>query len=149
MPFLIGTIVQTLTTNVFVNWWHQDSLLTEIWEVSHTRQIFGLYRLLLSVAKTGILFNDINSATYLKKELARCGSRGGTRGPGPPLTLGFKAPKLSIFGPYLIFPYFFLPRFTQHIISLICCFSHSSNSKIFQPHASHSIWISHLKVSCV
>ena len=23
---------------------------------------------------------------------------------GPPLTLGFEAPKLSIFGPYLIFP---------------------------------------------
>ena len=33
--------------------------------------------------------------------LARCGSRGG---PGPPLTLGFEAPKLSIFRPYLIFP---------------------------------------------
>ena len=30
---------------------------------------------------------------------------GGPRGPGPPpLTLGFEAPKLSIFGPYLIFP---------------------------------------------
>ena len=25
-------------------------------------------------------------------------------GPGPPLTLGFEAPKLTIFGPYLIFP---------------------------------------------
>ena len=25
-------------------------------------------------------------------------------GPGPPLTLGFEAPKLSIFGPYLSFP---------------------------------------------
>ena len=52
----------------------------------------------------------------------RCGSRGGPGGPGPPLTLGFEAPKLSIFGPYLIFPYFFLPRFAWHIISLICCF---------------------------
>ena len=30
--------------------------------------------------------------------------QGGARGPGPPLTLGFEAPKLSIFGPYLIFP---------------------------------------------
>ena len=30
--------------------------------------------------------------------------QGGPRGPGPPLTLGFEAPKLSIFGPYLIFP---------------------------------------------
>ena len=29
--------------------------------------------------------------------------RGGPGGPGP-LTLGFEAPKLSIFGPYLIFP---------------------------------------------
>ena len=32
------------------------------------------------------------------------GSRGGPRGPGPPLTLGFEAPKLSILLPYLIFP---------------------------------------------
>ena len=37
--------------------------------------------------------------------------------PGSPLTLGFKAPKLSIFGPYLIFPYFFLPHFACHMIS--------------------------------
>ena len=29
---------------------------------------------------------------------------GGPRGPGPLLTLGFEAPKLSISGPYLIFP---------------------------------------------
>ena len=29
---------------------------------------------------------------------------GGTQGPGNPLTLGFEASKLSIFGPYLIFP---------------------------------------------
>ena len=29
---------------------------------------------------------------------------GGAGGQGPPLTLGFEAPKLSIFGPYLIFP---------------------------------------------
>ena len=29
---------------------------------------------------------------------------GGPGGPGPPLTLGFEAQKLSIFGPYLIFP---------------------------------------------
>ena len=29
---------------------------------------------------------------------------GSPGGPGPPLTLGFEAPKLSIFGPYLIFP---------------------------------------------
>ena len=31
--------------------------------------------------------------------------QGGAPGPrAPPLTLGFEAPKLSIFGPYLIFP---------------------------------------------
>ena len=30
--------------------------------------------------------------------------QGGPGGPGPHLTLGFEAPKLSIFGPYLIFP---------------------------------------------
>ena len=48
---------------------------------------------------------------------------GGPREPGPPpFTLGFEAPKLSIFGPYLIFPSFSLPRFARHIISLICCF---------------------------
>ena len=29
---------------------------------------------------------------------------GGPGGAGPPLTPGFEAPKLSIFGPYLIFP---------------------------------------------
>ena len=29
---------------------------------------------------------------------------GGPGGPGPPLTLGFEAQKLRIFGPYLIFP---------------------------------------------
>ena len=29
---------------------------------------------------------------------------GGPQGPGPPLTLGFEAPKLNIFGPYFIFP---------------------------------------------
>ena len=46
---------------------------------------------------------------------------GADPGGGPTLTLGFEAPKLSIFGPYLIFPLFFLPRFARHIISLICC----------------------------
>ena len=43
--------------------------------------------------------------------------QGGPRGPGPPLTLGFEAPKLSIFGPYLNFSIiFFLPRFTRQIL---------------------------------
>ena len=32
---------------------------------------------------------------------------GGPWVPGPPLTLVFEAPKLSIFGSYLIFPQFF------------------------------------------
>ena len=36
----------------------------------------------------------------------RCGS-GGPRASGHPLTLGFEAPKLSIFGPYLIFSIIF------------------------------------------
>ena len=39
-----------------------------------------------------------------------------------PPTLGFEAPKLSIFGSYLIF-LFFWPSFAQHIISLIKKFS--------------------------
>ena len=39
-----------------------------------------------------------------KAPMPRRGSGGGPRGPGPPLTLGFEAPELSIFGPYLIFP---------------------------------------------
>ena len=30
--------------------------------------------------------------------------QGGPGGRAPPLTLGFEAPKLNIFGPYLIFP---------------------------------------------
>ena len=34
----------------------------------------------------------------------RCGSRGAPGAQAPPLTLFFEAPKLSIFGPYLIFP---------------------------------------------
>ena len=47
---------------------------------------------------------------------------GGPGGPRlPTLTLGFEAPKLSILGLYLIFP-FFWPHFIWHIISLIFCF---------------------------
>ena len=42
--------------------------------------------------------------------------------PGGPRTLGFEAPRLSIFGLYFIFPYFFLPHFAWHIISLIFYF---------------------------
>ena len=40
---------------------------------------------------------------YLEEE-SQVRIQGGPGGPGPPLTLGFEAPKLSIFGPYLIFP---------------------------------------------
>ena len=46
----------------------------------------------------------------LVKHIMLCTFRRGSRGaPGAraPLTLGFEAPKLSFFGPYLIFPYFF------------------------------------------
>ena len=38
-----------------------------------------------------------------KKQGIQARIQGGPGGPGPPLTLGFEAPKLSIFGPYLIF----------------------------------------------
>ena len=38
----------------------------------------------------------------MRNELAGA-DRGGWAGPGSPLTLGFEVPKLSIFGPYLIF----------------------------------------------
>ena len=38
------------------------------------------------------------------KLLVQVWFQGGPGGLGPPLTLGFEAPKLSIFGPYLIFP---------------------------------------------
>ena len=41
---------------------------------------------------------------YKMLQQARIQGGGGPRGPGPPLTLGFEAPKLSIFGSYLIFP---------------------------------------------
>ena len=42
--------------------------------------------------------------SFSSPDSSRCASRGDPGGPGPPLTLGFEAPKLSIFGPYLIFP---------------------------------------------
>ena len=41
--------------------------------------------------------------TLVKSILSQVRIQGGG-GPGPPPTLGFEAPKLSIFGPYLIFP---------------------------------------------
>ena len=42
---------------------------------------------------------------------------GGAGARTPPLILGFEAPKLSIFGPYLIYLQLFCPRFARHIIS--------------------------------
>ena len=76
--------------------------------------------------------------------ILRCGSTG-ARWPRPPsLTLSFEAPKLSIFGPYLIFPYFFASfNSAYHFFNMLLF--HSSNSKFFQP---PFIWhmISHIEV---
>ena len=56
--------------------------------------------------------DDVKNWAYLlvSASIINCGQKaqvriqgGGPGGPGPPLTLGFEAPKLSIFGPYLIF----------------------------------------------
>ena len=41
---------------------------------------------------------------YLMQQCTAADPGGGPGGPGPPLTLGFEAPKLSILLPYLIFP---------------------------------------------
>ena len=56
---------------------------------------------------------------------------GGPGGPGPPLTLGFEAPKLSIFGPYLIFPQFFFASLRSAYYFFNMLLIHSSNWKIF------------------
>ena len=44
------------------------------------------------------------SNNSVKEEGMQARIQGDPGGPGSPLTLGFEAPKLSIFGPYLIFP---------------------------------------------
>ena len=75
----------------------------------------------------------------------RCGSRGGPGGPGPPLTLGFEAPKLSIFGPYLIFPLIFFASLRSAYYFFNMLLFQSSNSKIFQPRFTRHM-ISHLEV---
>ena len=49
----------------------------------------------------------------------------------PPLTLGFEAPKLSIFGPYLIFPQFFFASLRSAYYFFNMLLIHSSNWKIF------------------
>ena len=69
-------------------------------------------------------------------------------GPGaraPPLTLGFEAPKLSIFGPYLIFPQFFFASLHSAYYFFYMLFIHSSNWKIFQPRFARHV-ISHLAI---
>ena len=45
----------------------------------------------------------------------------------PPLTLGFEAPKLSIFGPYLIFPQFFFASLRSAYYFFNMLLIHSSN----------------------
>ena len=47
---------------------------------------------------------DIENIYYFYLGAFQVQIQGSPGGPGPPLTLGFEAPKLSIFGPYLIFP---------------------------------------------
>ena len=56
----------------------------------------------------------------------------------PPLTLGFESPKLSIFGPNLIFPFFCLALLGILFLSYFAIF-HSLNSKIVQPCFAHHI----------
>ena len=49
--------------------------------------------------------NVIGSYIFEIDSIVQVRIRGrGARRPGPPLALGFEAAKLSIFGPYLIFP---------------------------------------------
>ena len=69
----------------------------------------------------------------------------GAWGPSPPpLTLGFEAPKLSIFGPYLLLPHFFTSLCLAYYFFNILLF-HSSNSEIVQPHFAQHM-VSHLEV---
>ena len=69
---------------------------------------------LTDTATVQVTITDINNNTpsfsqsvYSAELYGEPGADPGGGGPGaraPPLTLGFEAPKLSIFGPYLIFP---------------------------------------------
>ena len=52
-------------------------------------------------------FSDWAGAGGEGRQTPGADPRGGPGGPAPALTLGFEAPKLSIFGPYLIFHNFF------------------------------------------
>ena len=55
---------------------------------------------LTSTWKSSFVVRDVHGMIRMQVRI----QGGGPGGPGPPLTLGFEAPKLSIFGPYLIFP---------------------------------------------
>ena len=92
-----------------------------------------------------IVFGQVRTTQYFIALFSGADPGGGPGGPDPPLTLGFEAPKLSIFGPYLIFPQFFLPRFARHIISLICCLFIVQIEKFFQPRFARHV-ISHLEI---
>ena len=104
--------------------------------------------------------NFTKTRMYSSRMLAvRCSSRlsfhahpppgadpGGAPGArAPPLTLGFEAPKLSIFGPYLIFSIFFFASLRSVYYFFNMLLFHSSNRKIFQPHFARHV-ISHLEV---
>ena len=58
----------------------------------------------------------------------------------PPLTLGSEAPKLSMSGPYLIFPQFFFAslRWADYFFNMLLI--HGSNWKIFPPSLRPGMW---------
>ena len=60
---------------------------------------------LVYVVKESIIPETLEDTESKVRALADPG--GGPRGPGPPLTPGFEAPKLSFLGPLLIVLYFF------------------------------------------
>ena len=68
---------------------------------------------------------------------------GGPR--GPPLTLDFEAPKLSIFGALFNFSTIFFASLCSAYYFFNVLLFHSSNWKIFQPHFAQHV-ISHLQV---
>ena len=70
---------------------------------------------------------------------------GGPGGPAPPLTLGFEAPKLSIFGALFNFSIIFFASLRSAYYFFNMLLFHSSNWKIFQPHFARHV-ISHLQV---
>ena len=112
-------------------------------DLSHLVLVFNTFHIISS--SRNIFPHKISSILF------RHGSRGGPRGPvglGPPLTPGFEAPKLSIFGPYLIFPLFFFASLRSAYYFFNMLLFQSSNSKIFQPRFARHM-ISHLQVFLV